>query len=206
MERGQIMGDIISFVRRKGRTMKDSVLPVVSDIRKRKYTFEQSARQLIKCARITTLPINVLKVAEALGFAIYKTDLKDGIRGAMVDSDRAFVDDKKRVIVVPNEDSLKKIFFTVAHEIGHFCLHCNDQENFYMRETIHKDEQTEAMENEADLFAATLLMPEELFRNYVESVRYKYNSRKSLMNDICETFCVEQDAVERRFTELNISI
>lgn len=78
--------------------------------------------------------------------------------------------------------------FAAAHELGHFELHkkeitlaiCTDQDMLHWH-------QKKIKENEANLFAAELLMPEDLFMIKCQSEEPNFNLIENLANEFCTT-------------------
>lgn len=60
--------------------------------------------------------------------------------------------------------SLAQYYFTVAHEIGHMCLHANSTANRPNRESHPAPDKALGRERQADYFAICLLMPRHLLR------------------------------------------
>ena len=68
-----------------------------------------------------------------------------------------------------NDPPLRRFRFTIAHEIGHWVCHClegraPEMEPSYCRPVDLTDAADRALEREANVFAAELLMPEETVR------------------------------------------
>lgn len=88
--------------------------------------------------------------------------------------------------------------FTIAHELGHWRLHRGaDEASVFCRSGSIEAEATEATplgaspEQEANLFAATLLMPAQLLRE-------QYLICERDFSRLCETFVVSAKAMGRR--------
>jgi hypothetical protein len=83
--------------------------------------------------------------------------------------------------------------FTIGHELGHWELHRHDGEAVYCRGSLahaaDPDEQTTDIEEEASLFAATLMFPDEL-------VREQWQRHRDL-TALCERFGGSRVATER---------
>ena len=77
--------------------------------------------------------------------------------------------DERRILVNAQEHDVRQTF-TVAHELGHWicqCLEGTTQPVYCRAEQI--DESAKALEREANLFAAELLMPEDAVRSSSEN-------------------------------------
>lgn len=95
---------------------------------------------------------NILEIVEALGITVSIADLdavEKGLNG-VVD-----IDEKK--IYLNSNYSNKRRTFTLAHELGHFCLHKGMK--FRMDRNNLLDNKEDQEEMEADYFAGSLLMP-----------------------------------------------
>ena len=66
-----------------------------------------------------------------------------------------------------------------------------------------EEQKNKAKEDEIDEFAAMLLMPEIMFREYI-SASVNRNDRKKLIEEMAKVCMVEEVAVEKRFRELGI--
>ncbi|KQQ58762.1 hypothetical protein ASF69_15600 [Rhizobium sp. Leaf311] len=97
--------------------------------------------------------------------------------------------------------SLERDRFTVAHELGHLLLHLpkviEDNPSAVMRATRHVDNQDATQQRaewEANWFAASFLMPDQLFRD-------SYNRGISFMQ---QKFKVSRAAIEARAKSLKL--
>ena len=87
-----------------------------------------------------------VKIAEEYGFTLLAVDLDKGLRGCVS------VSSGIKLIIINSNDRPERQNFTVAHEIGHFALN-----------HFETEKQTWEQEEEANLFAADLLLdPAEL--------------------------------------------
>ena len=197
--------------KRMNNAMCKMVTPeYVRDMRERRYTMDACIDKIFKECHIDTYPINVFQIARLLNFEIFYGEFKEkDVYGAMWDgtAEVQIGNDKSRRFILLNEDDSKeRKAFTVAHELGHFFLHCNDNQNFFER--YHSNEKQspyqKKIENEADFFAANLLLPAFVFLNYIDL--HKNLSRRKLISQICKDFMVEKETVNKRFKELRIEI
>jgi Zn-dependent peptidase ImmA (M78 family) len=126
---------------------------------------ESAANELILQAYEDTpniaLPIDIAKIAASVGLAIKEGNFgREDISGAF---DRA-----AKTIYIASEEPYRRKAFTIAHEIGHYILH-KDKENevFYRSDaTAFLKSEKPPEETEADWFAASLLMPRDMVNKY----------------------------------------
>jgi Zn-dependent peptidase ImmA (M78 family) len=106
------------------------------------------------------LPVPVESIAEdLLGLAIEVTDDLP-VSGMLIPSERR--------IVVRSDEPEPRRRFTIAHELGHWICQCleGDMQPVYCRAgEIGVDAAAKALEREANIFAANLLMPEPIVRS-----------------------------------------
>lgn len=91
--------------------------------------------------------------------------------------------------------------FTIGHELGHWCMHRTGGEPLFCRAAmVDPPEEAEerpprpAFEEEADVFAAALLMPAELMRREYAVDRDFHR--------MCERFAVSAKAMSRRMRQV----
>jgi IrrE N-terminal-like domain len=112
-------------------------------------------------------PVPVESIAEdLLGLAV---ELRDAlpVSGILLPSERR--------IVVHSEEPAPRRRFTIAHELGHWICQCleGSAEPVYCRaEEIGVDAEAKALEREANIFAANLLMPESVVRALGDENRF----------------------------------
>jgi Zn-dependent peptidase ImmA (M78 family) len=103
-------------------------------------------------------PVDCIQIAESLGIKVQGAPIKDEFQGAL------FITPDVTAIIY-NEDIKEngRKNFTIAHEIGHYCLH-SDREEVQCRledmGTFSLTPHGKEIEKEANEFAACLLMPE----------------------------------------------
>jgi Zn-dependent peptidase ImmA (M78 family) len=123
---------------------------------------------------INTPPVPVEMIAErTLNLHCIVTDmLRSDVLGVLLS-------DGKQILVNQN-CSKSQYFFTIAHEIGHWCLHLSDNPNEKFVDTIQtisslmrsaglkgKSRRASQQEIEANRFAASLLIPQSLLNPIV---------------------------------------
>lgn len=134
-----------------------------------------AARTLLVRSRAHVLPIDLEAVAKHLAIRVLYEDMAEDMSGLLV------VKAGKRAIGVNRNHHRNRQRFTIAHEIGHFVLHHKsfvdpkndlhwDKKWAYFRSSAESagDKQDEY---EANQFAAELLIPEDLLRDFIERER-----------------------------------
>lgn len=124
---------------------------------------ENQAKETLKSSYGTepiVPPIDLNKVLKIYGLALKKGQFTDPkISGFYKKSEPA--------IYIAEDESYTRQVFTVAHEIGHFLLHADKQEDTFLRSQFTLlDAEEKDTEREANWFAASLLMPKELVERF----------------------------------------
>lgn len=108
-----------------------------------------------------TVPVDPEKIAEQLDLEVVLTPLESKVGGFVLKKNGEAVK-----IYVNSNDSWERRKFTLAHEIGHYWLHRNDDGEFGYVE--YRDELstrgTDPVERWANSFAAELIMPARYIR------------------------------------------
>lgn len=105
---------------------------------------------------LTEPPLPIVEVAQSYGLKIVEVAFKGNneISGVL--------DINNKIIYLNQDDSVQHKRFTIAHELGHWCLHHGLLENnpdlgIYYRRPIGGE--SDDKEKEANCFAANLLVP-----------------------------------------------
>ena len=135
-------------------------------------------------------PVNLFEILKK-----YQIGLKTG---NFDDSNISGAYEKKtKTIFVEKNEPYTRQTFTIAHELGHFILHDDKQVEFYYRSQIIKlAEEESAQEQEANWFAASLLMPEALL--------YKFWNLTHDLDKLSVIFAVSPTAVYYRLKNLHL--
>lgn len=126
---------------------------------------EEAAYDVIRRHNYTP-PIDVRRVANDLGIEVQEQDLEPQISGLLVRNG------SRAIIAINERHHRNRQRFSIAHEIGHFCLH-QTQPVFIDAAPVafHRDEVSstglDPLERQANAFAAALLMPEDSIRTLV---------------------------------------
>lgn len=101
------------------------------------------------------------------------------------------------VIYIPGHTSLERDNFTIAHELGHYVLHCLYQENEVKLPMIADRYGSGRVEWEANWFAGSFLMPEERFKK-------AFHSADGHLPSIAKQFGVSEEAARVRAKSLGL--
>lgn len=164
------------------------------------------ARQMIEDYQISNPPIHVEAITEAHGFEIARHRF-DG-----PESGFALRDGKRSIIGVNIQTSRRRQRFTIAHELGHMLMHEGRPltvDQAVLRVDLRNDVSSmaaDSQEIEANTFAATLLMPDEMVFEYATILlRSKPDiSRDDLITSLARTFDVSVEAMGYRLISLGI--
>ena len=149
--------------------------------------------------------VDVVKLSEKIGFVIGNADLDDSEDGFIIVNpieEIPYVKSNK-VIGVNSKRSIEDKRFIIAHELGHYLLHYNESDRsiFAKRENIRGKSETE---NEADYFAACLLMPAAAFTREFQKSSASSFAPKVIEETLSALFVVPRESVSRRMVELSL--
>lgn len=155
---------------------------------------EELANELLEKYAITEPVVNVFEVAKGEGLELQFVKMPNKL-----ESVAGFLDIDKKIIFVNNDDPVNRQIFTVAHELGHFKLgHKPDEYSVLLRRTIINGTYS-PVEQEANCFAANLLVPE----NMMEEVKEKYKITTNETALLAKMFGVSSEMMEFRIKRLN---
>ena len=128
--------------------------------------FERRATRLLRDHGVTSPPVDVEGVAEALGISVNYERLDNEVSGVLL------LENGIAKVAVNESHHRNRQRFTLAHEIGHVLLHAKGDRvfvdrRFFRNEWSSKGELRE--EIEANAFAASLLMPRPLIEQCLET-------------------------------------
>lgn len=162
----------------------------------------QRAKDLLREEGIGAPPVPVEKLAKALGAKVRYAPLDDALSGM------AHIQDGVPIIGVNSMHHPHRQRFTIAHEIAHLLLHRD-----YIAQAVHVDKDfvinrdevsasgTDALEIDANTFAAELLMPAEWLRTAMK--REVDLEDKHALTEIAKKFRVSVAALQNRLLNLS---
>ena len=154
---------------------------------------------------IDNYPVNIIGICNKLGIKVFEEYLPVNVSGfIMTDKNNFEKYDARKVIVVNLSDSPSRRRFTVSHELAHYILHKNKNDELF----AHRDAgQNGVIEREANAFASNILMPENLVRKEIQRIK-DFSSGFLLpflkVRHIAEAFAVSEASAEVRLKELGI--
>lgn len=149
------------------------------------------------------LPIRVEDIAKSLGIKVLAYGFEDDISGVLV------IDKESATIGYNQTESRVRRRFTIAHELGHFILHKDESDMFMDKQYkalfrspgFTYPEKTQKLEQEANKFAACLLMPEKLLRNEIEKMEFDLHSEDDI-KQLAKIFDVSATSMSFRLSNL----
>jgi Zn-dependent peptidase ImmA (M78 family) len=134
----------------------------MQEIRKREIRIKaDSFRENCKVSRYGI--IDLFKKCDRLGYKLLRYPLGDN-------ADLGFaVKKEKDIVIFTNSCSrLSREIFTLAHEIGHVIMHLDKENSFIDDNVTINDRSTDEKEQEANYFAACLLMPSDDVDRFID--------------------------------------
>lgn len=172
-----------------------------------KMIIEQKADALLDKIGYTGGELDVIHAARVLGFVVGISALPKWDDGfILVDHAKERIHElvgvmTDKVIGVNSDRDLQKKRFIIAHEIGHYELHCDKDDGvLYARREDRKGKDAE--ENDADYFAACLLMPRKYFKEKYDDLKSKGLTEDDIFTLLQKYFNTPYESIERRLIEV----
>jgi Zn-dependent peptidase ImmA (M78 family) len=167
---------------------------------------EQRAAKLLHKYQIHKPPVSVKDIVKKEGLKLISYDLGEEVSGILV------IENGAGTIGYSSENSRVRQRFTIAHELGHFILHnTTNSEVFVDRDFIVKyrtdKKYTQAeirQEQEANAFAAALLMPKEMLQAELAKKDYQDLSETEFIAAMAKIFDVSIPAMTFRLSNVNL--
>jgi Zn-dependent peptidase ImmA (M78 family) len=165
------------------------------------------AFELLNGARLMKAPVDLDKVLATVGIKAEAADLGEDVSGLLA------INNGRGVIAYSEDQSRQRQRFTVAHELGHFLLHRTEGKDtvFLDKDFIVKYRSNKGyteiemrQEQEANTFAAELLMPKALIFNELGKPEIQRLAENELIERLAQIFEVSVPAMTFRLSNLNI--
>lgn len=173
------------------------------------------AKEVIKKFGLTTAPVDVRTIVKKMGILLVEAPNEDGELSGLI------LRNKESTLIGVNKNHHEnRKRFTIAHELGHYLLH-EDKDVFVdkdenLRSSVHYRKTQNGYcvkEEEANIFAAELLMPETLVRKdfnmFYEMIKERFSEvterhLKIIIELLSEQFQVSKQAMEIRIDTLKL--
>jgi Zn-dependent peptidase ImmA (M78 family) len=167
-------------------------------------SIERQTIDLLDELGVKKIPIRVEEIARKKGLTISPYDLGGEISGVLV-----IQNDTGTIGYNPHESRVRQRF-TIAHELGHYILHKNANNDLFIDrefQVLYRNQKSSQgnmkQEQEANAFAASLLMPERFLLNEIKQNSYNLTDDASLKN-LAKQFNVSVAAMSLRLVNLNL--
>ncbi len=152
--------------------------------------------KLLKFAELKeldTFPLDLLGVADKFDIRIERIALEDDLSGILYKEKES----NSWVMQINEDHHPNRQRYTIAHELGHFCLHRHLKQRFEDK-IFFRGVEANKPEWRANDFASAILMPEDEFREMVRS-------GVSRVEELAKEFKVSTLALRIRAKNLGIS-
>jgi Zn-dependent peptidase ImmA (M78 family) len=139
---------------------------------------------------IETAPLDIAALTKSLGIKMFFEPMPGDNSGSLMKQKKT----GNWIMTINSLHHPHRQRFTIAHEIGHRLKH-GIQRDAFTDTTFFRNGDSNRMEAEANMFAAELLMPAEIFHKFVEETSAK-------VENIAELFQVSSMAVRIRAKQL----
>lgn len=146
--------------------------------------------------------VDIVDLVQKQGFIVGNAELgdtEDGFLAIRPDSQNRLP--PLKMIGANVDRSLEWKRFIVAHEFAHSDLHYTEGQLY-----LHRDNKKgkTSQENDADYFAAALLMPQASFKRVYDQLKNEGLEKKELCQKLAEIFKVPEGSISRRISEVNV--
>ena len=152
----------------------------------------------------------IVKIAKEFGFKTYKENLSGGKSGDI--HINGYTYDKyghDKIILVDKKEELFHQRFVVAHELAHYLFEflgspeSEDPSRIFV-DTYCKDKHETPQEKRANIFAAEILMPKDLFIKQYNIARREDSNRMFILMYLSRYFETSIDSIEKRIMEVSV--
>jgi len=155
---------------------------------------ENITEEILNKLSIKNIPVQVDEIASKLQIKISRAPSKD-FSGLLIRKDG------HALIGINNNEASVRQRFTIAHELGHFFLHPR-KDTFVDYRDNKKDVMRTAVEKQANMFAAALLMPRTLLEKDFRAL-IKKGFGEDELTILADKYQVSEDAMKFRLLNLN---
>lgn len=172
-----------------------------------KTVIEQKTEELLKQVNYTDGEVDVIAVAKSLGFVVGNAVLEDDMDGFVIvqaGKNEILKIKTDKLIGVNSSRDLGFKRFIIAHEIAHYILHYSSESvNGMYAHRDHRKGRSDK-ENDADYFAANLLMPKDAFKKKYNELKDKELQLNDMLLLLASYFSVPLESAKRRIQEIGL--
>lgn len=170
----------------------------------RKEQIIEKAKAICKEKSISEYPVKIVDLCNEYGISVFEEYLPSEVSGFIVIQEEDFKKYNTGKLIVANLSELaSRRRFTIAHELGHYMLHKKDDDKLF----AHRDAGSNGqIEQEANIFASNILMPEDLVRHALDLSDNELVSFSDFykIDYIANQFAVSHSAARIRLEQLGI--
>ena len=158
--------------------------------------FVNKAKGILERSKEIDIPIDPINIANYNDIDVYAIEFtNENISGVISKKDN------KTTILVNENESYNRQRFTVAHELGHYFLHMNEDKTY---EELYRDGRSTLEEVEANKLGAELLMPSEKVINKFNEIIALKKSEKEIISHLSDLFKVSEEAMGYKLMNLGL--
>lgn len=170
--------------------------------KKTRQEIEEKAKKILIDNDSYSVPIDLIKIANQNGIKVHNAKFSEDKISGMLSKRGDNV-----TMLINQSDYPNRKRFSIAHELGHHFLHLledgeiiDTEIDLFRFETNDTDNEDSLKyrEIQANQFAAALLMPEDLLRDY-------FDRGINDLKDLADLFKVSQEAMGYRLNQLNLN-
>jgi Zn-dependent peptidase ImmA (M78 family) len=166
----------------------------------------QKAHEVLAKYSITTPPVPIKEIVKKEGLNLMSYDLGDNVSGILV------IQNNIGTIGFSPKNSRVRQRFTIAHELGHYLLHKQSKSEVFVDKDFIVKYRSEKVytptelrhEQEANTFAAELLMPKSLLKAELAKNDYQNLSETEFISAMAKVFDVSIPAMTFRIANSNL--
>ncbi|MGI9337688.1 MAG: ImmA/IrrE family metallo-endopeptidase [Gammaproteobacteria bacterium] len=138
----------------------------MAEYRQSKLTDEENNRIDKFQKALPKAPVDIVKLSESFGLAVWRAELPQGISGAIRREGDGYA------IYANKNEPMARRRFTYAHELAHFFLHKDDIGDGLNENVLFRSSLTNDKEVAANKIAAEILVPLKILNELAETKKY----------------------------------
>ena len=166
---------------------------------------EECASTILERYQVSRPAVPIEHIVQNEGLQILEYNFGDDISGILI------INDGVGAIGVNPKNHYHRQRFSIAHELGHYLMHRDSGNLFVDKDFIVKFRHTnrnyslveKKQEQEANAFAAALLMPTKFIEQEIEKLEFFGYTETEIISVLAKTFQVSEAAMSYRFSNLN---